>query len=65
LRGPATSAGSHKHAASPSTRSRRPQRIAAVNGRRRYSLFTGDLGTALFAAACLDEDTRYPIIDVI
>ena len=39
-------------------------RIATANGRRRYSLFTGDVGTALFAAACLDADTRYPIIDV-
>jgi lantibiotic modifying enzyme len=41
------------------------ERIAAVNGRRRYSLFTGDVGTALFAAACLDVDTRYPIVDVM
>jgi lantibiotic modifying enzyme len=39
------------------------ERIAAANGRRRYSLFTGDVGTALFAAACLDLDSRYPIID--
>jgi hypothetical protein len=41
------------------------QRLAGVNGRRRYSLFTGDVGTALFAAACLDVDVRYPIIDAI
>ena len=41
------------------------ERIATANGRRRYSLFTGDVGTALFAAACLDGDTRYPIIDVM
>jgi lanthionine synthetase-like protein len=41
------------------------ERLAAANGRRRYSLFTGDIGTALLAAACLDADTRYPIIDVI
>jgi hypothetical protein len=40
-------------------------RLAAANGRRRYSLFTGDVGTALFAAACLDCDTRFPIIDVV
>ena len=40
-------------------------RLAAGNGRRRYSLFTGDLGTAFFAAACLDVDTRAPIIDVM
>jgi lantibiotic modifying enzyme len=38
-------------------------RSAAANGRRRYSLFTGDLGTALFAAACLDADARYPVLD--
>jgi len=41
------------------------ERLAAANGRRRYSLFTGDVGTALFAAACLDADPRFPVIDVI
>jgi hypothetical protein len=41
------------------------ERIAAVNGRRRYSLFNGDVGTALFAAACLDVDPRFPIVDVM
>ena len=41
------------------------ERIAEANGRRRYSLFTGDVGTALFAAACLDLDTRFPIVDVL
>jgi hypothetical protein len=41
------------------------ERTARGNGRRRYSLFTGDVGTALFAAACLDADTRYPIVDVL
>jgi Lanthionine synthetase C-like protein len=41
------------------------ERIAVASGRRRYSLFTGDVGTALFAAACLDVDVRYPIIDAI
>jgi lantibiotic modifying enzyme len=41
------------------------ERIAAENGRRRYSLFTGDVGTALFAAACLDLDPRFPIVDVM
>jgi lantibiotic modifying enzyme len=39
-------------------------RLRAANGRRRYSLWTGDVGTALFAAACLDEDARYPIFDM-
>jgi hypothetical protein len=37
--------------------------LAAANGRRRYSLFTGDFGTALFAASCLDGDARYPVLD--
>jgi lantibiotic modifying enzyme len=41
------------------------ERIATANGRRRYSLFTGDIGTALFAAACLDADARFPIVDVM
>ncbi len=41
------------------------ERLATANGRRRYSLFTGDIGTALFAAACLDLDTRYPVVDVL
>jgi len=41
------------------------ERIATANGRRRYSLFNGDIGTALFAAACLDADPRFPIVDVM
>ncbi|MDQ3777477.1 MAG: lanthionine synthetase, partial [Actinomycetota bacterium] len=41
------------------------ERLAAANGSRRYSLFTGDVGTALFATACLDIDARYPILDII
>ena len=41
------------------------ERIAAANGRRRYSLFNGDVGTAVFAAACLDADPRYPIVDLM
>jgi lantibiotic modifying enzyme len=41
------------------------ERVAAANGRRRYSLFNGDVGTALFAAACLDADPRFPIVDVM
>jgi len=41
------------------------ERIETTTGRRRYSLCNGDLGTALFAAACLDADTLFPIIDVI
>ena len=40
------------------------ERLGAANGRGRYSLWTGDVGAALFAAACLDVDARYPILDV-
>jgi lantibiotic modifying enzyme len=41
------------------------ERLAAANGRRRYSLFTGDVGSALFAAACLDVDAGFPILDFV
>jgi hypothetical protein len=41
------------------------ERLRAANGRGRYSLWTGDVGTALFAAACLDTDARYPILEVM
>jgi Lanthionine synthetase C-like protein len=44
---------------------RQAERLRAANGRGRYSLWTGDVGTAFFAAACLDADARYPIIDVV
>jgi lanthionine synthetase-like protein len=32
-------------------------------GHGRYSLFTGDLGVALFASSCLDVDARFPVLD--
>ncbi|MBA2460724.1 MAG: LanC-like protein [Actinobacteria bacterium] len=32
-------------------------------GRGRYSLWTGDVGVALFAADCLDRRTQYPILE--
>jgi hypothetical protein len=32
-------------------------------GRGRYSLWTGDLGVALFAADCLDGTSAYPILE--
>jgi len=44
---------------------RQAERMAHEKGRRRYSLFTGDVGTAVFAAACVEADTRFPIVDVI
>jgi lantibiotic modifying enzyme len=39
------------------------ERARAERGRGRYSLFTGDIGVALFAADCLDSRTGYPIFD--
>jgi hypothetical protein len=38
-------------------------RFRADTGRGRFSLFTGDIGAALLAAACLDGDARFPGID--
>ena len=32
-------------------------------GRGRYSLWTGDLGVALYAADCLDAHAAYPVLD--
>jgi Lanthionine synthetase C-like protein len=32
-------------------------------GRGRYSLWTGDVGVALFAADCVEARTRYPILE--
>lgn len=32
--------------------------------RGRYTLFTGDVGAALFAQSCLDVDARFPTMDV-
>ena len=31
-------------------------------GRGRYSLWTGDVGVALYAADCLDATARYPFL---
>jgi hypothetical protein len=31
----------------------------------RHSLFTGGLGTALYAADCIDAHTRYPIMEYV
>ena len=39
------------------------ERARAERGQGRYSLFTGDVGVALFAAACLDGDARFPVLD--
>jgi hypothetical protein len=34
-------------------------------GHGRYSLFTGDIGLALFVADCIDERAEIPIFDVL
>jgi Lanthionine synthetase C-like protein len=34
-------------------------------GRGRYTLWTGDIGAALFLKACLDADPAFPITDRI
>jgi hypothetical protein len=39
------------------------ERLRAERGRGRYSLWTGDLGVALYAACCLDGRSGYPIFD--
>jgi Lanthionine synthetase C-like protein len=39
------------------------ERLRAVRGRGRYSLWTGDLGTALFAARCLEGEAGYPLLE--
>ena len=36
-----------------------------ARGHGRYSLWTGDVGVALYAAGCLDHSTGYPILDTI
>ncbi|MFL5925337.1 MAG: lanthionine synthetase C family protein [Gaiellaceae bacterium] len=40
------------------------QNARAEHGRGRFSLFTGDVGAALYARSCLDRDPRFPIMDV-
>jgi Lanthionine synthetase C-like protein len=39
------------------------ERLRTENGRGRYSLWTGDLGVAIYAADCLDGRTDYPIFE--
>jgi hypothetical protein len=40
------------------------ERGRAEYGHGRYSLFTGDVGAALYARACIEVDPRFPTIDV-
>ena len=35
------------------------------HGRGRHTLWTGDLGVALYLRACLDVDDRWPLLDVL
>jgi Lanthionine synthetase C-like protein len=39
------------------------RRERAAVGHGRYSLFTGDIGVALYLRACLDADPAFPVID--
>jgi lantibiotic modifying enzyme len=39
------------------------RRLRAASGRGRYTLFTGDLGAALLAAACITVNPEFPGID--
>jgi Lanthionine synthetase C-like protein len=39
------------------------ERLRAERGHGRYSLWTGDLGAALFAADCVDARSGYPVLD--
>jgi Lanthionine synthetase C-like protein len=38
--------------------------VRAERGRGRYTLYTGDVGAALFAQSCIDVDPRFPTMDV-
>ena len=40
------------------------ERDRATHGRGRYSLWTGDVGVALYLRSCLDADARVPTIDL-
>lgn len=39
------------------------ERLRRARGRGRYSLWTGDLGVALYAADCLEARSAYPLLD--
>jgi hypothetical protein len=40
------------------------ERARAAYGHGRYTLWTGDLGTALYLLSCLDADAAFPTLDV-
>jgi lantibiotic modifying enzyme len=41
------------------------ERLRGKRGRGRYSLWTGDVGVALYAADCLDGLAEYPLFDAV
>jgi Lanthionine synthetase C-like protein len=41
------------------------ERARREYGRGRYTLYTGDLGTALYLQSCLDADSAFPTLDVL
>jgi hypothetical protein len=41
------------------------ERALAVHGRRRYTLWTGDLGLAIFLANCISGTAQFPTFDII
>ena len=55
-----TNGGSRGRARSRCTRQVR-RSAAAGDGRGRYTLWTGDLGTALYLADCIDGGGRLPL----
>ena len=40
------------------------QRFAERTGRTRHSLWTGDIGAALFVWGCIERDARFPTLDL-
>jgi hypothetical protein len=39
------------------------ERGARQHGQRKFSLWTGDLGLAVFLCACIRVDDRFPTLD--
>ena len=44
---------------------RQVERTRRAHGRGRYSLWTGDVGAAMFIASCISADPAMPVLDVI
>ena len=41
------------------------RRARALHGRGRYTLWTGDVGVALFLWSCITAESSMPVLDVI